>query len=238
MRSALCNHCLPHKIQSLTIQKGARLTQSQLCLTFQSFLPSEPIARVEGLATIEAPVKPSRTFSEEVSFLRSWRQQVLTVVHDLGGNPEPLKLYRTSWTLISSLVASDNGFTMEVSQIYKQTSLKTLCNDISLLTTIDFLEVELSSRTQEEEEERRKQKNANVAIASFTSAGATKTSTKPICRNFMTENGCNEANHGCVHVPLASNSSFAASVPLNRSCFTSWTDHRGSCMVFTWGRHP
>ena len=45
--------------------------------------------RVEGLATIEAPVKPSRAFSEVLPFLRSWRRQVLIVVHDLGGNPEP-----------------------------------------------------------------------------------------------------------------------------------------------------
>ena len=32
----------------------------------------------------------------------------------------------------------------------------------------------------------------NIAVASFTSAGPTKTSTKPICHNFMTENGCNK----------------------------------------------
>ena len=70
---------------------------------------------------------------------------------------------------------------------------KTLCNDTCLLTTIDLLEVELASRAQEDEEERRKQKNANVAVASFTSStGSTKTSTKPVCRNFITENGCNK----------------------------------------------
>ena len=110
-----------------------------------------------------------------------------------GGNPEPLKLYSTLRTLISSLVASDNAFAMEVSQIYRQTGIKTLCNDVCLLTTIDLLEVELASRAQEDEEEKRKQKNANVAVASFTSStGSTKTSTKPICRNFMTETGCNK----------------------------------------------
>ena len=58
---------------------------------FQAFLPSEPSARVEGLATIETPGKPARTFGEALSSLRSRRQQVLTVVSDLGGNPEPLK---------------------------------------------------------------------------------------------------------------------------------------------------
>ena len=35
---------------------------------------------------------------------------------------------------------------MEISQIYKQTNIKTTCNDVSLLTTIDLLGVELSSR--------------------------------------------------------------------------------------------
>ena len=143
MRSDLCNHCLPEKIQSLAVQKGAHTVSDLLYLTFQSYLPSEPIARVEGLATIEAPVKPSRTFGEALSFLRSWRQQVITVVHDLGGNPEPLKLFQTLRTLVSSLVSSDNAFAMEISQIYKQTNIKTTCNDVSLLTTIDLLEVEL-----------------------------------------------------------------------------------------------
>ena len=78
-RSNLCNHCLPEKIQSLAVQKGAHTVSDLLYLTFQSYLPSEPIAPVEGLATIEAPVKPSKTFGEALSFLRSWRQQVYSV---------------------------------------------------------------------------------------------------------------------------------------------------------------
>ena len=95
------------------------------------------------------------------------------MVHDLGGNPEPLKLFQTLRTLVSSLVSSDNAFAMELSQIYKQTNIKTICNDVSLLiTTIDLLEVELSSRALEEEEERRRHKAAGVAVASFTSTGS------------------------------------------------------------------
>ena len=100
-------------------RREANTVADLLYLTFQTYLPSEPSARVEGLATIEAPVKPARTFGEALSFLRSWRQQVLTVVNDLGGNPEPLKLLSTLRTLISSLVASDTAFAMEVSQIYR-----------------------------------------------------------------------------------------------------------------------
>ena len=49
-------------------------------------------------------------------------------------------------------------------------------------------------RAQEDEEEKRKQKSAGVAIAAFTSAqkgsGKTKPSQKPICRDFLTDNGC------------------------------------------------
>ena len=87
------------------------------------------------------------------------------------------------------MVASDNAFAMEVSQIYKQMNIKTTCSNISLLTTIDLFEVELSSRAQEEEEGRRRQKNANVAVASFTSTSSGKGS-KPTCRDFLTDNGC------------------------------------------------
>ena len=81
---------------------------------------------------------------------------------------------------------------MEVSQIYRQTTVKTLCNDDTLLTTVDLLEVELASRAQEDEEERRKQKSANTAIASasFTQKGHGKGKPKPICRDFMTDSGC------------------------------------------------
>ena len=178
MRSDLCNHCLPEKIQSLAIQKGANTVADLLYLTFQTYLPSEPSARVEGLATIEAPAKPARTFGEALSFIRSWRQQVLTVVNDLGGNPEPLKLLSTLRTLISSLVASDTAFAMEVSQIYRQTNVKTVCNDVTLLTTVDLLEVELSGRAQEDEEERRKQKGSQRSFCVSCAEGRRKRKTQ------------------------------------------------------------
>ena len=79
--------------QSLATQKGADVVADLLYLTLQTYVPSEPIARIVGPATIEAPIKPSRTFPEALFFFRSWRQQVITVARDLGGNPEPLKLY-------------------------------------------------------------------------------------------------------------------------------------------------
>ena len=155
---------LARKVHSLAIQKGANTVADLLYLTFQSFLPSEPMARVEGLATIEAPVKPSRAFSEA----------------------QALQHFTYTYFITGSLrQRSRNGGQPDPSQI----GIKTLCNDVCLLTTIDLLEVELASGAQEEEE-RRKQKNANVAVASFTSTGSAKT--KLICRNFTTENGCNK----------------------------------------------
>ena len=65
-----------------------------------------------------------------------------------------------------------------------------MCNDVTLLTTVDLLEVELASRAQEDEEERRKQRGANMASASYTQKGGGKGKPKPICRDFMTDSGC------------------------------------------------
>ena len=92
MRADLINQCLPERVQSLAIQKSATTVADLLYLTFQTFLPSEPSARVDGLADIEAPVRPSRTFCRSARF----PQVMETEDHDsgqrLGGNPEPLKL--------------------------------------------------------------------------------------------------------------------------------------------------
>ena len=173
------------------------LLQILLYFTFLTHLPSEPSARVDGLAEIEAAVKPARIFAEALAFLHSWRQKIVTVVNDLSGNPEPLKLLGSLRSLISSetsLVSSNTAFATEVSQIYRQTNVKTVCNDASFWATVDLLEIELSTRAQEDKEEKRKQKSAGVAIAAFTSAqkgsGKTKSSQKPICRDFLTDSGC------------------------------------------------
>ena len=91
-------------------------------------------------------LRPARTFNEALSFLRSRRQQILTVVHDLKGNPEPLKLLNSLKTLVSSLIAGDTAFALEVSHMYGQTNVKTVCTDVTFLAMLDLLEIELSSR--------------------------------------------------------------------------------------------
>ena len=116
----------------------------------------------------------------------------MTVVNDLGGNPEPLKLLGSLRSLISSLVAGDTSFATEISQIYRQTNVKIVCSDDSLLRTFDLIEVELAARTHEDEEDKRRQKNANVAIAAFTQSQKGSGKGKPVCRDYMTENGCNK----------------------------------------------
>ena len=87
----------------------------------------------EGLTTVEAPLRASKNFQEALATLRSWRQQVITVVNDLGGNPEPLKLLSSLRTLISSMVSSDNAFATEVEQIFRTTQVKNNCTDQTLL---------------------------------------------------------------------------------------------------------
>ena len=118
----------------------------------------------------------------------------LDCFHDLKGNPEPLKLLNSLKTLISSLNAGDTAFAMEVSQMYRQTNVKTVCTDVTFLAMLDLLKIELSSRAHEDDEEKRRQKSANIAIAASAAAGKGsgkgKSTTKPTCRDYLTDNGC------------------------------------------------
>ena len=75
---------------------------------------------------------------------------------------------------------------MAAENFHSAQHLECLCSSI----VAHLLEVELSSRAQEDEEERRKQKGANTASASHAQKGGGKGKPKPICRDFMTENGC------------------------------------------------
>ena len=183
MRADLVNTCLPDRVQSLAIQKQATTVADLLFLTFVTYLPPEPSARVDGLTDIEAPVQPARAFAEALSFLRTWRQKILTVVNDLGGSPEPLKLLSSLRSLISSLVAGDTVFAMEISQVDKKKNVKITCSDDAFLQTLDLIEIELSSRAHEDEEEKRRQKSAGIAVASLTQGSKPK----PLCRGYMTD---------------------------------------------------
>ena len=207
MRAELLNNVLPERVQTTSMQKGATTVLDLLFITFQTYLPSEPSARVEGLTTVEAPLRASKNFQEALTTLRSWRQQVITVVNDLGGNPEPLKLLSSLTTLISSLVSSDNAFATEVAQIFRTTQVKNNCTDQILLQTMGMLEIELAARAQEDDEERRKKGQthhaANPAVGAIPGRGQAKdkkgagkgknegsAGDKPVCTDFMKDAGC------------------------------------------------
>ena len=207
MRAELLNNVLPERVQTTSMQKGATTVLDLLFITFQTYLPSEPSARVEGLTTVEAPLRASKNFQEALTTLRSWRQQVITVVNDLGGNPEPLKLLSSLRTLISSLVSSDNAFATEVAQIFRTTQVKNNCTDQTLLQTMGMLEIELAARAQEDDEERRKRgqqthHTANPAMGKAAGKGQSKekkgagkgknegSGDKPVCTDYLKDTGC------------------------------------------------
>ena len=132
MRAELINSVLPEKVTSMAkvtsvaMEKGALKAPELIFLTFQAFLPSELSARVDGLNTIETCLKAAaRNFAEALTTLRTWRQQVVTVVTDLKANAEPLKLFSSLKILISNLTSSDSAFATEVSQMYRSTEIKT-----------------------------------------------------------------------------------------------------------------
>ena len=127
VRAELLNSVLPDRVVTTAMQKGTLTVLDLLFITLQTYLLSEPSARVDGLSLIEAPLKAARNFNEALSTLRMWRQQILTVVNDLQGNPEPLKLYQSLRTLICGLVNSDNAFATEVSRMMHDANIKTHC---------------------------------------------------------------------------------------------------------------
>ena len=63
MRAELLNNVLPERVQTTSMQKGATTVLDLLFITFQTYLPSEPSARVEGLTTVEAPLRAAKKFS-------------------------------------------------------------------------------------------------------------------------------------------------------------------------------
>ena len=167
MRAELINSVLPEKFTSMAMQKGALTVHELHFLTFQAFLPSEPSARVDGLNTVETPLKAARNFAEALTTLRTWRQQVVTVVTDLKANPEPLKLFNSLKILISNLTSSDNAFANEVSQKYRSTQIiKTTCIDKALLEFMGLLEIGMSNRAREDDEDRGRRGQANMAASS------------------------------------------------------------------------
>ena len=66
--------------------------------------------------------------------------------------PKPARTFAEALIL---LVDSDTAFAMEVSQTYRTTNVKVLCDDQTFMDTLNLLEIELSSRAHEDDEEKR-----------------------------------------------------------------------------------
>ena len=221
MRAELNNSVLPEKVTSMAMQKGALKVHELLFLTFQTFLPSEPSARVDGLNTVESPLKAAKIFAEALNTLGTWRQQVVTVVTDLKANPEPLKLFNSLRILISNLTSSDNVFATEVAQMYRSTQIKTSCTDRALMEFMNLLEIEMSQRAMEDDEDRRRRGQANMAASSSHSPpdaanfaanavgkggkkgkGKSKNGGKgerrTVCQEYLTDKGCPKGDQ-CPH---------------------------------------
>ena len=60
MRAELLTQALPGYV--LAMKRGTATVLDVLFMTFQNYLSSEPSARIDALATNEAPLKPARTF--------------------------------------------------------------------------------------------------------------------------------------------------------------------------------
>ena len=150
MTAELLN-ALPSRIISRVLLEGNVSVLDLLLSTFQTLLPSEASARTRAIARVEAPLPVARTYNQALSVLRVWNQDVLTVVLDMGADPEPATLLSSVRSLLSSLICHDSSFANEVVQLESVASTQTHCSGDNLLTFIALLEIELSSRAFSEQ---------------------------------------------------------------------------------------
>ena len=161
MRAELCSSCLPEKVQSLAIQKNAATMSDLLYLTFQTYLPSEPAARVDGLTSVENV--PKAASCQNLFRNPSVSANLPSPDSDCGdgfelkGNPEPLQFVHENAHLF--IGGYDTAFAMEVSQIYRTANVKVLCSD-------------------------------QTFIAAFTQKARGRTRPSLFCRGFMTDERC------------------------------------------------
>ena len=83
MRAELLNSVLPDRVTTAAMQKGTLTVLDLLFITLQTYLPSEPSARVDGLSLIQAPLRSAKNFNEALSTLRTWRQQIIHSLRQL-----------------------------------------------------------------------------------------------------------------------------------------------------------
>ena len=105
-----------------------------------------------AIAQVETPRATAATYSPALTILRAWKQDILTVVLDMGADPEPAALLSSILrSLLSHLIRRDSLFADEVVHLESVANTKTHCSDGNLLTLIAQLEIELSSRAFSEQ---------------------------------------------------------------------------------------
>ena len=142
---------LPAEIVSQALLEGKVSVLDLPLATFKTLLPSEPSAQSRAIAEVEAPLPAAKTYNQALSTLSAWKIGVLTVVLDMGGDPEPPVLLSSLRALLSTLVQKDAVFSKEVVRIEATSDIQIHCSDVNLLRFITLLEIELSSRACAEE---------------------------------------------------------------------------------------
>eukprot|EP00971_Amphidinium_carterae_P263536 5228263-Amphidinium_carterae.2 len=193
---------------------------------FQKYLPSEPIARVDALAQIEAYLKPAKSFAEALRSLRAWKEQLIILVQTLNGRPDTLRLFLAVQPLLQSLF-SDSQFAVAHANITAVTNVRTHATPDTLWRYIELLESELNERALEETDRNRRKAQAHGAEVPYaygmdrkgkdkgTPKGAggkppntfyrnrddNPNDTRPICPEFLKDRGCNKGGQCTMRHP-------------------------------------
>eukprot|EP00971_Amphidinium_carterae_P302805 6016773-Amphidinium_carterae.1 len=89
-------------------KRGGTLAEI-LELLQQRYLPSEPVARVDALSALEAPLKVAKSFVEALRVFRTWKKQLIAPAKSLHGRPDIYRMFTTIQPLLSSLL-QDSSF--------------------------------------------------------------------------------------------------------------------------------
>eukprot|EP00971_Amphidinium_carterae_P208432 4135516-Amphidinium_carterae.1 len=73
----LTGKVLPDEFVEHAAQVKVSTLAEILEVLYQKYLPSEPTARVDALAQIEAHMKPAKSFAEALRSLRLWKEQLI-----------------------------------------------------------------------------------------------------------------------------------------------------------------
>eukprot|EP00971_Amphidinium_carterae_P276411 5485023-Amphidinium_carterae.1 len=158
----LSDKVLPDTFVNFVVAKRASTVEDILTLLLQRYLPSEPTARVDALASVETHLKPAKTSQEALTQRRKWKDQLLIVTETLQGRPDIYRLYMALQPLLSSLMYTP-AFSVAHANILALTSIKLTPTPQVLWQYVDLLEAEFNDRALEEHEYSRQKPQAHGA---------------------------------------------------------------------------